>query len=54
MKNLFDDFLCALEILFALQNYGCSFHNHNDSFHNNDGIMGHIFSDIFGIMGPNF
>ena len=32
---------------FALRNYGYSFHHVC-------GIMGHIFSDIWGILGPNF
>ena len=46
-KNLFDDFSCALKILFALRNYGYSLHRVC-------GIMGHIFADICGIIGPIF
>ena len=34
-------------MLFALQNYGYSFRHVC-------GIMGHIFSDMYGIMGSNF
>ena len=34
-------------MLFALQNYGYSFRHVYV-------IMGHIFSDMYGIMGPNF
>ena len=38
---------CVLKKVFALRNYGYSFHHVC-------GIMGHIFSDICRIMGPNF
>ena len=34
-------------MLFALRNYGYSFRHVC-------GIMGHIFSDMYGIIGPNF
>ena len=38
---------CALRMLFALRNYGYGFHHVCR-------ITGHIFSDMCGIMGPNF
>ena len=47
MQNLFDDFQCALKFLFV-------FGNHGYSVHHVFGMIGHIFSDICGTMGPNF
>ena len=44
MQSLFDDFLCALKILFALQNYGYIFIMFAELW----------CTDICGIMGPNF
>ena len=47
MQNLIDDFLCALKVLFALENYEYIIHHVCR-------IMGHIFSEICGIMGQIF
>ena len=44
MQNLFDDFLCALKVLFALPNCGYSFHHVC-------GIMSHIFFRHLGSKG---
>ena len=51
MQNLFDDFLCALKVLFALQNCGYSFHH---VFRHLGNYGSHFFRHLGNFGSKNF